>query len=208
VERSDYVIRGGLKGRERLRILSRVMWPTTRALLERVGLREGMACLDAGCGGGDVTIEIARLVGPRGRVVGTDIDQTKLDIAQREAAESKLANVEFRVSDVGQSGADAEFDFVYARFLLTHLRDPARALACIREWLRLGGLAVVEDIDFRGHFCHPDCPAFWRYVELYTQVVHKRGADPNIGPRLPELAFRRLTLAVVFVAGAITAVTA
>lgn len=68
MERSHYVIRGGLEGRERLRILSRVMRPTTRSLLKRVGLGQGMACLDVGCGGGDVTFEIARMVGPGGRV--------------------------------------------------------------------------------------------------------------------------------------------
>lgn len=33
-------------------------------------------------------------------------------------------------------------------------------------------------------------------------------AGTAIGPRLPETAFRRITLAVVFVAGAVTAVTA
>jgi hypothetical protein len=46
---------------------------------------------------------------------------------------------------------------------------------------------VAEDIDFTGHFCHPSSDAFWRYVELYTKAVQARGADPNIGPRLPAL---------------------
>ena len=46
---------------------------------------------------------------------------------------------------------------------------------------------IVEDIDFRGNFAEPDCPAFRRYVELYTKSVQNRGADPNIGPRLPAL---------------------
>jgi ubiquinone/menaquinone biosynthesis C-methylase UbiE len=63
---SHYVIRGGLEGRERLRVLSRVMHATTSSLFDRLGLRDGLACLDAGCGGGDATLEIARRVGPRG----------------------------------------------------------------------------------------------------------------------------------------------
>ncbi len=46
---------------------------------------------------------------------------------------------------------------------------------------------LSEDIDFRGHFCHPECPAFSCYVKLYTQTAQRRGADPNIGPRLPQL---------------------
>jgi hypothetical protein len=40
-------MRGGIAGRERLRILSRVMQPTSRSLLERVGLGPGMSFLDA-----------------------------------------------------------------------------------------------------------------------------------------------------------------
>jgi 2-polyprenyl-3-methyl-5-hydroxy-6-metoxy-1,4-benzoquinol methylase len=55
-----YVIRGGVEGRERLRVLARVMWPTTEALLARVGTPRDARCLDIGCGGGDVTVELAR----------------------------------------------------------------------------------------------------------------------------------------------------
>lgn len=84
---SHYIIRGGIEGRERLRLLARVMHPTTLQLLERAGVTEGMACLDVGCGGGDVTLNFAKVVGPKGRAVGTDIDNTKLDMARSEAAD-------------------------------------------------------------------------------------------------------------------------
>src|SRR5262245_32005978 len=91
-----YAIRGGVEGRERLRALSRVMRPHTVALLERGGVSVGMTCLDAGCGGGDVTLELARRVSPQGRAVGIDLDETKLALARQEAAEQGIANVEFR----------------------------------------------------------------------------------------------------------------
>ena len=183
---SHYVIRGGVEGRERLRILARVVRPTTRSLLERVGLRADMACLDVGCGGGDATCEIARIVGPRGRAVGVDMDATKIELARAEAAEAGLS-AEFRVSDAGTSAGAAEFDVVYARFLLTHLSDPGAVLTQMIGHVRPGGNVVVEDIDFRGHFCHPESVAFRRYVDLYSAVVRRRGGDPDIGPRLPEL---------------------
>src|SRR5687768_4748340 len=94
-----YVIRGGLEGRERLRILSRVMLASTTALFDRVNLGVGPICLDAGCGGGDVTLELARRVAPDGRVVGTDIDATKLELARHEAEQHGVKNVEFKLSD-------------------------------------------------------------------------------------------------------------
>ena len=62
------------------------MGPSTRALLAEVGIPPASTCLDVGCGGGDVTFELARAVGPSGRVLEVDRDQTKLDIAKREAA--------------------------------------------------------------------------------------------------------------------------
>ncbi|MDX2171036.1 MAG: methyltransferase domain-containing protein [Deltaproteobacteria bacterium] len=184
---SHYVIRGGEAGRERLRMLARIMAPTTRALLARAGVGAGMTCLDVGCGGGDVSVELARLVGPRGRVIGIDMDATKIDLARREAAALGLANVEFRVATIAQPGVTGGIDVAYARFVLTHLPDPQAVLAQLRGVLRPGGRMVVEDIDFTGHFAHPDAPAFRRYVYLYTQVVQRRGADPNIGLRLPGL---------------------
>jgi ubiquinone/menaquinone biosynthesis C-methylase UbiE len=184
---NDYVIRGGVEGRERLRILSRVMQQTTLACLAQAGMKEAMACLEIGCGGGDVVFDMARMTGPLGRVVGTDIDETVLDLGTREAADLQLNNVAFRVADITQSTFASEFDLVHARFVLTHLADPATALGNMRGALRPGGVVVVEDIDFRGHFSYPESAALARYVELYSEMVRRKGADPNIGPRVPSL---------------------
>lgn len=182
-----YVIRGGLEGRERLRVLARVMAPTTNQLFGRIGIAPSSRCLDVGCGGGDVSVALARLI-PDGSVLGVDIDETKIELARTEAADAGLGNVEFQVRDVMEPFPHGErFDVVYVRFVLTHLPDPATALASMCACLAPGGVLVAEDIDFTGHFCAPHQPAFWRYVELYTTAVQRRGGDPNIGPRLPGL---------------------
>jgi len=183
----DYIIRGGFEGRERLRVLSRVMQPAALSLFHRVGVRPGMDCLDVGSGGGDVAFDLAHLVSPGGSVLGLDIDEIKLQLARREARARHLSNVQFRAVDIAENDVGTEFDFVHARFVLTHLREPAKALAKMHKATRPGGIVAVADIDFRGYFCHPHFPPFERYVELYTTAVERRGADPNIGPRLPSL---------------------
>ncbi|MGO9876384.1 MAG: methyltransferase domain-containing protein [Acidimicrobiia bacterium] len=71
------VIRGGLRGYERLKLLARDRQPDASALLVRVGFSPGMRCVDLGCGGGEVSFELARLGGPDCIVVGIDIDDTK-----------------------------------------------------------------------------------------------------------------------------------
>jgi uncharacterized membrane protein YfcA len=48
-------------------------------------------------------------------------------------------------------------------------------------------------------------PAFWAWL---PGSLLGNWLGTTLGPRLPEAAFRRLTLAVVFVAGGVTALTA
>jgi SAM-dependent methyltransferase len=143
-----------------------------------------MTCLDLGCGGGDVALQLAKSVGPQGRVVGVDMDETKLDLARHNAARLGLANVQFRCLDVRDWDDEGEYDCIYTRFLLTHLPDPLGMLRRMLRATRPGGVAVVEDIEFRGHFCYPSCAGFDAYLRLYRAAAARLGADADIGPKL------------------------
>ena len=184
-EIDHYAIRGGIEGRQRLALLSSIFAASTARLLDNVGVPEGARCLDAGCGGGDVSLELTRRAGPSGRVVGIDLDGAKLEIARREAQAAGAA-VDYQAIDI-EGPLPGPFDLVYMRFLLSHLADPEAALASAAAALAPGGRIVVEDVDFRGHFAHPESAALDRYVEIYTSVVRGRGGDANLGPRLPGL---------------------
>jgi ubiquinone/menaquinone biosynthesis C-methylase UbiE len=196
-----YAIRGGKQGKERLDLLARVMLPTTSQLLNTVRLTEGMKCLDVGCGGGHASLLMASMVGPAGKVVGTDTDKQIVDLARQDAEIARMGNVEFRQVDACQCQSHEEYDFVYARFLLSHLSEPEKCLEALVKACRPGGIIVVEDVDFIGSFCYPICAAYERYVELYQKVVQRRDGDPNIGPKLTTMlrkaGVRRVQLNVV-----------
>jgi SAM-dependent methyltransferase len=183
-----YVIRGGAEGRKRLELLGRTLWPTTSELLRRAGLRRGMSCLDLGCGGGDVALEMAAWVEGEGRVVGIDMDGAKVEAARKRAKERRLKQVEFLEADVADWAEEAEYDLVYSRFLLTHLAEPAPVLRKMREAAVWNGRMVLEEIDFSGHFCHPPNRYFDRYLELYRAVVARRGGDADLGKKIYFLA--------------------
>lgn len=187
MEGHHYLIRGGVEGRERMRVVARVLRPTTLALLERAGVVAGMACLDVGCGAGEVTFDLASIVGLTGHVTGVDLDATKVALARADAEQTEVTNVGFMVADVTEGLGQAEYDVVYARFVLTHLRDPAAAVALMRDALRPGGRLVVEDIDYRGSFCFPESETFGRSNEIYEQSALRNGGDPYIGARVSRL---------------------
>lgn len=184
---TEYTIRGGKEGGARLDILAQALAPTTRGLLQRLEIGAGMACLDLGCGNGEVTMEMARMVGPEGTALGIDMDATLVRLAGEEAERRGVANVTFQAGKVESLAEGDTFDLVYARALLTHLLDPGRMVQSMRDTAKKGGLVVVEDIDLSGHFCYPPVEAFQRYVQLNEEVMRRKGADPNIGPKLPEI---------------------
>jgi SAM-dependent methyltransferase len=183
-----YVLRGGQVGAERLHLLNRVKWPTTEPLLRAAGLRTGMSCLDVGCGSGDVTLRIAALVGAEGNVVGVDREQSILQLAAQEAERQGLP-VTFRRLDTEELAEESAYDLVFARYLLSHLPRPQRAVELMVRALRPGGRLVLEDVFFPGHICYPFNAAFDRFVELYQEVARaKEGGDAAIGVRLLEMA--------------------
>ena len=183
------MIRGGKQGYERLAVLARAWLPTTSALFDRVQLGTGMRCLDLGCGGGDVTFEMAQRVGPHGSVTGIDMDEVKLELAREAAAAQGLANVEFRPMNIYEWAEPDSYDFVYCRFVLQHLSRPVDVLRNMWAAVRVGGVIVVEDADFDGAFCDPpdEGHAFW--VEAYQRVLERHGGDPRSGRKLHRRFF-------------------
>jgi len=183
-----YAIRGGQSGRERLRVLSHVQQARTFDFLDKLGVRPGNACLDVGCGGGDVARELARRVGTMGRVVGLDRDAAQLQIVRDETAAQNIHNIDYRVADVAKPPSDlGSFDLVYTRFLLCHLNNPGEALSWMVQCLAPGGVLAVEDMDLSGIFCHPPLPEFDRHVALVGEIIRRRGGDPLIGLKLPRM---------------------
>jgi SAM-dependent methyltransferase len=88
-------------------------------------------------------LSIAAAVGPRGRVVATDLVAEMLTGARRRAAGKGLDNMRFAVADMQRLPfAEASFDRVTCRLGLMYVPEPERALAEARRVLRSGGRAV------------------------------------------------------------------
>jgi len=112
-------------------------------------LRPGMRLLDAGCGPGSVTMELAALVAP-GEVVGVDSDAAILARATALLAERRFNGlpVRFERGDIySLPYPDASFDAVWSQFVFCHLREPVTAMREIRRVLRPGGVFGVMDPD-------------------------------------------------------------
>src|SRR5215472_18255525 len=70
-----YVFDNGWQhARERLSVLQAVFDPGTIRHLAHLNIQSGWNCLEVGAGAGSIAEWLCRTVGPRGRVLATDID--------------------------------------------------------------------------------------------------------------------------------------
>jgi SAM-dependent methyltransferase len=99
--------------------------------------RVGDRVLDLGCGFGDTTRQLARLVGPEGEAVGVDAAARFIDVARQEAA--GIANARFLVADVEAGELDRGFDYAFSRFGTMFFANPVVALRNVRRALAPGG---------------------------------------------------------------------
>jgi len=94
--------------------------------------------LDVGCGFGDMTQQLAGLVGAEGEVVG--IDAAPRFIAAAGAEAEGMPNVSFRVADPQtQPDLGGPYDAAYARFGTMFFANPVVALRNVAGALKPGG---------------------------------------------------------------------
>jgi SAM-dependent methyltransferase len=117
----------------------------TDRLLELSAPRPGERVLELACGPGGVGIAAARLVGPAGEVVVSDVAAEMTAIAAARAATLGLGNVRALTLDLDDlDQPDQAYDVVLCREGLMFAFDPARAVAEIRRVLRPGGRMAVS----------------------------------------------------------------
>jgi ubiquinone/menaquinone biosynthesis C-methylase UbiE len=115
----------------------------SEAVFPRLPVSAGDRVVDVGCGFGDTAIELARRVGPAGRVLGLDCCAAFLEFGRRDAAAAGLGNVEFVEADVQRYPFDGEFDFCFSRFGTQFFENPVAALRNMRRSLRPGGTMTM-----------------------------------------------------------------
>jgi SAM-dependent methyltransferase len=106
--------------------------------LARLELPSGARAVDVGCGWGDTAIELARKVGPTGKVLGLDCCDAFMDKGRRDAAAEGLANIRFVEADVQTYRFEREFDFGFSRFGMMFFANPVAAMRNVRSALKPG----------------------------------------------------------------------
>jgi ubiquinone/menaquinone biosynthesis C-methylase UbiE len=115
--------------------------------IKALDIHVGHQVLDAGCGTGKLSLDLAAHVGNSGRVIGIDVSATMIAEAKRRSRNSTLP-VLFAQGDLHRlQFRDTCFDRCYSERTFQHLPDPRLALGELLRMTRPGGKIVILEPD-------------------------------------------------------------
>lgn len=191
--RNDYLCKVGKSGQSRLSIFNTANQAHILELFIKLDLHSGMSVLDVACGTGDITCQMAERY-PEIRVVGIDFSEEQINLARETAASKKLGNVIFIVMsacDIIQLSEKYQFDRIFIRWVLGHLKEPQRVIESCKELIKPRGLILCEEGDLQTHHCETTNQSFQQSYGLFVSNIlnlqRKRGVDAEIGKKLPAM---------------------
>jgi len=116
-------------------------------------VEQGMIVLEPGCGMGYFTLPLARMVGPKGRIIAVDIQAKMLSALKRRARKAGLLD-RIEIRRIGKDGLGVEdlsgkVDFAVAIHVVHEVPDPASFFAEVRQSLKPGGRLLF--VEPKGH---------------------------------------------------------
>ncbi len=112
-------------------------------------IKRGDTVLDIGCGPGTFTVDMAEMVGPKGKVVAADLQSEMLSKAKEKATKhgvvDRMAFHECATDGIGLSGT---FSVIVAFFMVHEVPERDGFMKEIAELLKPGGLFYLVEPFF------------------------------------------------------------
>ncbi len=159
--------------------------PILERLFREAGIGPGQRVLDLGSGVGDVSLLVARMVGPTGEVVGIERDASSIAVAKARVAEAGLSNVSFTQTDASQIVSDKPFDAAVGRFILMFIPDPAAVLRSLAALVKPGGVLAFQEPAWQAFLALASPLPLWsKVVTALHETFRRSGVHVEMGPNL------------------------
>ncbi len=140
-----------LRGLQRVNSLSRTASHVAAAIQRhfRHSAPQSLRILDIACGGGDVTLNVARQLrraGMDASITGWDCSPTAVQFAQRQAADHRVDGVHFELADALATSSTQTFDVVYCTLFLHHLTNDQAEKLLSSMWRLATRLVIIDDL--------------------------------------------------------------
>lgn len=160
-----------------------------RANFDALAAAPGDTVVDIGCGNGMLTAELARAVGPEGRVIGVDPSAHMRKPAAARCGEFDWVEIVEGAADALPL-ADGAADKAVSVQVFEYLSDIPAAVAETHRVLRPGGRLTIGDIHFDSLAWHSDDPArMQRIIDAWDHHFTERRVPARLPPILRDAGF-------------------
>jgi SAM-dependent methyltransferase len=193
MQSSNYLLGTHAEELERLRLQHELWLPAARAAWERAGVTSGTRVLDLGAGPGFAALELARIVGSSGRVLGLELSESYVAAGQHLARSAQLPQLELRQHNLLRDPWPEEgFDLAWCRWVAMFLSELQPLLGGLERSLRPGGQLVLHEyVHWDSFGLHPSGRAITRFGQACQRSFREAGGDPDVNRRLPSLLAAR-----------------
>ena len=162
--------------------------PLTERFFHEAGIAAGQRVLDLGSGAGHVAMLTAKIVGPRGEVIGVERSADSIARAKARAAEAGFRNVTFTQADVRDIPRSKPFDAAVGRFILMFLTDPVQVVRLLSQLVRPGGVVAFQEVSWAAFLERSaDLPLCFASAMMIHETFRRTGANTEMGPALPSV---------------------
>jgi ubiquinone/menaquinone biosynthesis C-methylase UbiE len=147
-----------------------------------------MRVLDVGCGVGDVSLVVAKLVGRGGEIVGVDLDGAAVRFAEQRLSDAgaRFSGIVGDFREVGPADVGGPFDVVCCRLVLQYQADATQAIAAMGRHVRSDGVVVAhEDAQqLTPPYAHPMFPLAEQTIAWLDTAYAGSGDNVQVGGEL------------------------
>jgi len=159
---------------------TRIQEENPQKLIDALSIKPGQTICDLGCGNGYYTLELARLVGPTGKVLAVDIQPEMLRLLENRAGLNNLKNIQLILNTPIDPKLPANsVDLILVVDVYHELSYPEHMLKALRKSLKPDGRIVL--VEFRGE--DPTVPI--KPLHKMTKKQVRKELEPN-GYKLVE----------------------
>jgi SAM-dependent methyltransferase len=183
----DYVLGTHDAEIERLGMQHRVWRARALDVWQRAGFKLGQTVIDVGAGPGYAALDLAEIVGEKGRVIAVERSRRFIDALEDMARRRGLGNITTLEADV----VDASFgegvaDAAWCRWVLSFVREPKAVVAHLARALKRGGVAVFHEyLEYGTWRLAPHAPAFEHFVAEVSNSIRAGGGFVDSALALP-----------------------
>ena len=185
----DYVLGTHDAEIDRLGLQHQVWRRAALSLWERAGVSRGAVVSDSGAGPGFASLDLAEIVGSEGRVIALERSGRFLNHLTNEGARRGLSHIQPIEGDLlGDIWPQGIADFIWCRWVLAFVNDPADIVAKMARALKPGGALMIQEYsNYRTWQFAPPAPEMDRFVDAVVSTWRASGGEPDIGLELPKL---------------------